>query len=307
MTEPSQLQATAAAYAIEQIHATVDEIREAWAWLVELAEPGPAGPAPTPPATEQVEEQLTAHGYQQRAWRAYNLAHGMSALPPSPAPVRVAVVDAQVAVDQLVAKAVLTLAETGGERTQARADAAVAAGVPRMLDWIAGWEVARLGADGRGGVWIKLGAIGRVRDAELAADVEQILRRAARTARAAAGVDAEQPAEPVIDDQTRRPARCPACGRRSLQQTFGSDGRPRLIRCVSQSCLCTGDAQPDRPECGCRRSEKREGLGHVWIRSTEHELWNAIDRAYPNPAHRSIGRGAAGHGGWQSRDMAGQQ
>lgn len=296
----SDLQVKAVHYAREQIHLLVDELRAAWTWLVDLAEPGPASPAPTRAMTDDLAELLEARGHSDRSYRAWNLSRGMSALPPSPAPVRLAVVDAQVAVHQLLATAVLTLAETGGPRAQATGDAATAAGVPRMLDWLAGWEIARLGESGRDGVWIAVGAVDRIRDAELATDVEKLLVRAGHVARTAAGIGSDD-AEQLLDPETSRPARCPACGRRSLQrETTG------LIRCVSQSCVCTGDAEPGRPECGCRLLEKRDGLHHVWIRSTEYELWAAIahDRAGRG---RGVGRGASGHGGWQSRDMAGQQ
>lgn len=296
----TDLQAKAVWYAIEQIRITVDQLREAWAWLLELAEPGPETSRPAQAMTDQLAEQLEARGHSDRAYRAWNLARGTSALPPSPAPVRVGVVDAQVLVDRLVAAAVLTLAQTGGEQTQARADAATAAGVPAMLDWITGWEIG-LGASGRDGVWLKQGAIDRVRDAQLAGDVEQLLTRADRAGRAAAALD-DDPGEQLVDPATGRPARCPACRRRSLQrETTG------LIRCVSQACVCTGDATADQDECGCRRAEKRPELRHVWIRAAEHELWNAIGYDRTPAGRPGVGRGATGHGGWQSRDMAGQQ
>lgn len=301
----TDLQATAARYAIEQIHLTVDRLRDAWDWLVALAEPGRPQPTPTRAMTDDQAERLEARGHSDRAYRAWNLRHGMSALPPSPAGARLDVVDAQAVVDRLVVDAVLTLAQTGGLRTQGRADAAAAAGVPAMLDWLAGVEVG-LGRTGRDGVWLKLrAAVDRVRDPKLAADVEQLLGRADRIARQAAAAT-DDVGEQVVDPDTSRPARCPACRRRSLQRELDGAGRPRLIRCISQSCLCAGDAEPGRDECGCRRAEKREGLQHVWIPSAEHELWSAI-ADQPRPTRRGVGRGAAGHGGWQSRSMAGQQ
>jgi len=168
-----------------------------------------------------------------------------------------------------------------------------------MLDWITGCGIG-LGYTGRDGALVVAGAIATVRDPELAAAAEQLLARADRTARAAAGAD-DDPAEQLVDDQTGRPARCPACGRRSLQREA-----TRLIRCISASCRCTGDAEPDVDECGCRRSEKRPGLPHVWNRATEDELWAAIDYQ-PQPARPRLGHGGQGHGGWQSRDLAGQQ
>lgn len=295
----TDLAARAAYYAIEQIHITADRIREAWTWLVELTEPGPAAAVPAPAMTDEQAERLEAAAHQARAYRAWNLAHGTTALPASPAPVRLAVVDAQAVVDALLAHAVDRL-RAAGHRPGHPVPVDGRPGVPDRLAWITGYRLG-LGTTGRDGILLIEGAIATVRDPELAADVEQLLTRADRAARAAAA-DVDDPGEQLIDPATSRPARCPACGRRSLQRE--STG---LIRCVSQSCRCTGDAEPDHPECGCRRWEKRPELAHVWTRSGELELWDAIEAARPAGGRRGVGRGAAGHGGWQSRDMAGQQ
>jgi hypothetical protein len=306
------LQAAAAAYAIEQIHVLADQLRQSWAWLVELAEPGPATPAAAAAETDDRAERLEADAHEARAYRQHNLRHGLSALPPSPAPVRIGIVDTQIHIDQLVNLAAARLA-AAGHRASYRIPVADARaygerrrhspGVPALLDWITGDEIRiGLGHTGRDGILrLQLGAIATVRDPQLAADVEQLLARAARTAAAAAG-DVDDPGEQLLDPDTNRPARCPACHRRSLSRS--STG---LIRCVSQSCRCTGNAEPGHDECGCRRTDKRVDLAHVWTRGNEHQLWAAIDSARTTGDHRGVGRGATGHGGWQSRDMAGQQ
>jgi hypothetical protein len=303
----SPVQIAAAAYAVEQIHLTVDQLRDAWAWLAELTVPGPASPAPARAMTDEQAERLEARGHSDRAYRSYNLRHGMSALPPSPAAARVSVVDVQITVAQLVTDAVTTLTgaghapghrvPAGGPRPRGVLQRAVP-DVPALLDWISGCGLG-LGHTGRDGMLVVAGAIATVRDPELAGAVEQLLARADRAARDAAGAG-DDPAEQLVDE-TGRPARCPACGRRSLQREA-----TRLIRCISASCRCTGDATPDLDECGCRRTEKRPGLPHVWNRATEDQLWAAIDD-HPAPTRPLLGHGGRGHGGWQSRDMAGQQ
>jgi hypothetical protein len=285
---------TAAWYIVEEIHITIDQLRESWTWLCALVEPGRPQPTPATAMTDEHLERLEALGHSDRAYRDYNLRHRLSALPPSPAAARVGIIDAQVLVHDTVTTAARLLAATGGLAARRRAECMLDT-VPAALDWLTGGPIAELGAGGRGGVWWRAGALDRLRDAQLAADVAKILRRADRVARAAAGAE-EQPAAPVDE-------RCPACGRRSLQEEYPS-GR-LVVRCVSVSCVCTGDGGPGVDPCGCGRRRKQAGRRHVWTGTELDELDAAVEkRRRPRPR---LGRGAVGHGGWQSRDMAGQQ
>jgi hypothetical protein len=320
---------TAVQYTVEQIRITVDQLRESWEWLLEHTAPGHASSASAPAQTDEQAERLEALGHSDRAYRDWNLRHGMSALPPSPAAVRIGAVDAQAAVAAAVMEAVHLVAEQlracyiGGRGRQGDT-------VRAALDWIAAdssyeWasaepvgclisspeqlvdelaagrdEVRRAALAAASGYALFVDPLDGLRDEATAAKVDKLLQRADRAARAATRTLDEEP-EPVIDPDTGRPARCPACGRRSLQLQNGE------IRCVSSSCSCTGDAVPDQPECGCRRPEKRAGRPHAWGRAEVDQLWAAISAAVPQAVKRSLGHGAAGHGGWQSRDMAGQQ
>jgi hypothetical protein len=286
--------ATAAAYIVEQIHITADKLRTAWSWLQLLAEPGRATAPSGTAVDDQKAERLEAIGRSDRAYRDYNLRHGMSALPPSPAPIRIGIVDAQVAVHGLITTAVRLLAGTGGSaHTWARADAALGS-VPAALDWLVGYEVG-LGVSGRDGVWIRQGAVDRIRDAQLAADVDRILQRADRAARSAAG-DNGSVVRPLEH-------RCPACGRRSLQlEVTSADRRDWMARCVSERCRCTGPGEPGVPACGClRRLSYDVGRRHVWTygqldgRAGLLAALEMYDRQQPG-----VGSGLTGRGGWQS-------
>ncbi|NMO52008.1 hypothetical protein HH310_12470 [Actinoplanes sp. TBRC 11911] len=287
-------------YLLEQIRITADQIRTAWAWLELLVEPGHATTVARAVDDGQA-ERLEALGHADRAYRDWNLRHGMSALPPSPAAVRLGIVDAQVVVHQHVATAVRLLAGTGSNaKTWTRADVALQS-VPTALDWLVGSDIG-LGADGGGGVWRRQGAVDRIRDANLAAEVDKLLQRADRVAREATGDDGMQ----------LRPLehRCPACGRRSLQLDHESAHRINwLVKCVSQRCVCTGDATPDREACGCGKRYRRPGRPHVWtyaeLSDGHHGLLDVVAAAARD--RPGVGRGASGHGGWQTRDMAGQQ
>lgn len=285
MTEQHEPDRTpAVVFTIEQIHLTLDRLRESWEWLLELAEPGRAAPAASAALTDDQAERLEALGHSDRAYRAYNLRHGMSALPPSPAAARIAVIDAQALAGAAVMDAVHLVA--------AAADSVYVGGRP---DQAASIRTAL--------AWLDGPALDDVHDDRVAAAVDQLLQRADRTARSAAQCSDEE-VETLVDPRTRRAPRCPACGRRSLQRERAT-GRD-VIRCVSQQCRCTGDGAPGIPACGCGREERKAGKPHVWPPAEEDQLWAAIN-ATPVPSRHGVGRGASGHGGWQSRGMAGQQ
>lgn len=287
---------TAAAIAVDLLRITLDELREAWSWLDALVEPGHTASGAATAIDDARADRLEAIGHSDRAYRMWNLRQGMSALPPSPAPARIGIIDAQVDVHFAVTTAVLLLAKTGNATTQLMAERA-AATVPTALDWLAP-EWPGLGRDGGDGVWCRTGAIDRIRDAQLAEDVHRHIRRANRVARAAAREDVD--ASNILP----LPQRCPACGRRSLQvERPAVDRRTWVVRCVSAACRCAGEG-----ECGCGGGRDRAGRRHVWPYGEldgHAGLLQAVDRlASERPVIRS---GAAGHGGWQSRNMAGQQ
>lgn len=287
------------AFTIDQIRITLDRIRTAWAWLTLLVEPGRERTGSVAVDDAQA-ERLEAMGRSDRAYREHNLRHGLSALPPSPTPVRLAVIDARVAVHDLVTRAVDLLAMTGGDATRTRAEAATGT-VPAALRWIDGAPIAELGATGTGGVWWQVGGLDRVRDAQLAADVDQLLQRAARIAESSAGITGE-PTRPLEH-------RCPACGRRSLQLEHGSRDRNRwLVRCVSERCTCAGPGSPEQPACGCRDPQRLPGRRHVWPYAELDGPYGLLSALSTAAAEKpGLRRGASGHGGWQSRGMAGQQ
>lgn len=280
---------TAAAFTIEQVRLTIDRLRESWAWLLELVEPGRGGSGPSGAMTDDQAERLEAVGHSDRAYRAWNLRHGMSALPPSPAAVRLAVIDAQTVVAAAVVEAA-HLAASAADAVYVGGRSDRTATVEAALNWL-DWHAAK-------------DALAQVRDQQVAAKIDRLLQRADRVARQAARCEDDE----VVPLQDR----CPACGRRSLQQEVGrdADGRTlrRVIRCISSSCRCTGEASPDSPACGCGQAFKRHGRAHAWtpdLLDGPHGLWAAIAAA---PARRRppVTTGAAGHGGWQSRRTVGQ-
>lgn len=285
-------QPTAAAYIVEQIHLTIDRLREAWEWLEALVEPGRPQPSPGRAMTDDQSERLEAIGHSDRAYRTWNLRQGMSALPPSPAAARLGIVDVQMATHETLVAVVCTLADTGNETTRRWADTIVAT-VPGMLDWLDGYAFG-LGPTGFDGLLLRPGAVDRIRDANLAAAVDKELQRVDRIIRAAADATDDE-VVPIHEP-------CPACCRRSLQREVSSSGVGRVVRCISKSCRCTGDAEPDRAACKCGRTQKRPGRPHVWLPSELDELAAAVE-AGQSPRPR-LGRGGAGHGGWQSRNMA---
>lgn len=281
----------------EQICLTADRLRIAWAWLQLLVEPGHASVPSGTAVDDERAERLEALGHSDRAYRAINLREGMSALPASPAPVRVGIVDTQIAVHGHVASAVTMLGATGSTWTRRRA-ATAARTVPAALDWLAGFELG-LGVTGRDGVWLRPGAVDRIRDADLAAAVDRLLQRADRAARAVTGDEDDAPIRPLEH-------RCPACGHRSLQlEILGRDRSTWLTRCVSDRCRCTGPGDQETPACGClRRAPSDVGRHHVWRYSDLDGplgLVAALDRF--DRQRPDVVAGAVGHGGWQSRNM----
>lgn len=248
----------------EQIHLTLAQLAQAWQWLLLLTEPGRSTTATRDLVDDERAEELAAQGMADRAYRIWNLKRGLGALAPAPAPARLGIIDAQVAVADRLGYVVELLSNGGAPGTD----------VPALLDYV-GQLVAK------------------VDDVDELARVDRELGRANRAARRAAGVldDARQP---IAD-------RCPACRRKSLQlhydagdvQQVAEGLRPRhpslwWVECVSESCRCAGEG------CPCGHARRTEGRRHVWAYGELAQLWQATEAA-AKPRRRirstSTGRG----------------
>lgn len=283
-------------YLVDQIRVTIADLREAWAWLGELIEPG-RDSAPIPLMTDDQRARQSELAAAERAERAY-------ALPPMRAAARVGVIDARVMVHGLVLDTVRQVA--AGEGAQYVGQRPGDAGVLDALAWLDGgpscWTAT---ADGV--IWqaAPSGVLEQMRDAMLAAAVDVRLQRANKIARQAArDVDGEHLAP--VDE------RCPACGNRSLQLDYVSERSLRegqdsekarrtwSVVCISEACRCTGVG------CGCRQRVRYAGRPHAWTYGElagPHGLWaaaRAARRRRRGPEVR-IGSETAGHGGWADR------
>lgn len=281
---------------VYDVRRAIERLRESMGWLWLLVVPGPER-RPGRAVDEAQAEVLEARGRSDRAYRDWNLARGMSALPASAAAARVDVVDAQAAVHRIVTGA--------AHRVAANRDASYVGGGPGttaavldVLDWLTvggpgrPWVVDVDGEAWRAGV---LDDLHDNRDARLLTDLARAIGAADDVARNAAGVVAE-PVRPIEH-------RCPACRHRSLQ--LHHDGRDKskwTVRCVRRTCLCVGAG------CGCLKRGRRPGLAHVWTRGEmdgPYGLATAVaiakrvtEQGQPRP---QVHTSAAGHGGWSDR------
>lgn len=257
----------------DQVLATIARLRESWAWLVELVEPGRERTS-APVLTDTQRARQGAAAIAERADRAANAAAGRGALAPAPAGARLDVIAAKVIVHSVVLDAVRIahLAVFGATYRGARAgDAAVV----DALDWL------DLMVDTAAGTGVL-------------AQLDRMLARADAVARRAAR---------VTDDPVAPAGRCPACGRRSLQwQMTGTDSRAWSVVCTSERCACIG------PGCGCWHRVRYPGRRHAWY-STEldgpYGLWRAMERAAAARSTGRLGSSRRGHGGWPERGIIG--
>lgn len=267
----------------EQARATIDELRQAWAWLQLLTEPG-RDASPAIAVNDAQAERLEAWARATRAYRDWNLGRGLTALPPTPAAARIGVLDAQAAVHGLVLDVAARVA--GAHGATYIGTRAGHAGVLDALDW--------LEDDAPPGI-TAAGPLARLRDADLVGDVAGQLQRANTIARQAARVLDEDPVQPLEHH-------CPACGRQSLQLHYdrgdlvaAADGvTPRnrsrwYAACVSGQCRCTVEG------CGCGMRTRIVGRRHAWAWGELPDLWRAIDRAQ-RLRRRRVGRSATGRG-----------
>jgi hypothetical protein len=264
----------------------IEALREAWAWLALLVEPGRER-RPGRPVDEDQAERLETRGRSDRAYRDWNLRQGLSALPASPAAASVAVVDAQAAIRRRVLAIVHEVANW------------------HRSSWVGGPDVddalSWLDAGGSGRPWVvdqageahRASVVDELRDRRRIGWLVDELAEVAAYARESAGVVAE-PVRPVA-------WRCPACGSPSLQLAHpGANKSLWTVSCVRRSCLCAGAG------CGCLRRDRRQGLPHVWTRAELPVLAQAVaiaDRV-AREGRPATGSAAAGHGGWSDRRTA---
>jgi hypothetical protein len=279
-------------YSLESAHLAIAELRVAWSWLALLVVPGPES-RPGQAVDDGFAEVLAAQGMAARAYREWNLRRGLTALAPTGAPARLAVVDVQANIHGLVTEvarrvaAALHACYVGG-RTGA------AAAVVDALDWLTDGGPGSPWITGVDGVWGRRGKLDELRDRTAIASVARALQRANRIARETAGVVAD-PVLPLGD-------RCPACRRRSLQLRYDpadlnrvvvDELRPRepsrwYAECVSEQCRCTVEG------CGCGMRMRVHGRRHAWSYGELPDLARTIARAAPisQPVRRSAtGRG----------------
>jgi hypothetical protein len=301
-------------FVVDQIRATIGQLRIAWSWLAELVEPG-RDSAPAAVLSDEARARLDDLAAAERADRFAPPSHlppgarqfapaSAYALPATRAGARIGVLDARARVHALVVDAAHTVAAQLGAVWVG--DRPGDAGVLDALDWLDAppnrWIASTRGVVG----WRPDGGVlDQLRDADTVAMVDTALMRALRLARAGAR-DVEGEHTAPVD------GRCPACGRRSLELDFGSVAelhagetserarRGWTVSCLSESCRCVGEG------CRCRQRVRYEGRRHAWAYGElagPHGLWRAMSaasRRRRGPETR-VGSEAAGHGGWAER------
>jgi len=300
---------------VEQIRATIADLREAWSWLGDLIEPG-RDSAPIPVLTDaqraRQDEAIAAERAERDAWsadvpvgqRQFAAPAGRYALAGSRPGARIGVIDARAAVHGIVLDVARTVAAAEGARYVG--DRAGLAGVRDALDWLDGGAPCWI-ATVDGVIWRTPpgGVLAQLDDAAVATVVNARLSRANRIAREAARSPDGEHHAPVDH-------RCPACGRRSLELDYGSDEllhrgaederyrRAWTVSCISEACRCAGEG------CGCRQRIRYPGRRHAWAYgelSGPYGLWAAVraaDRRRRGPEAR-VRSEVYGHGGWAER------
>ncbi len=291
----------------------IGRLRESWAWLGELVEPGTetsGGRVLTDVERERLAELAAAERadrYPRPRYDPHYLADrhrrpaedvlsrapaGHGALAATSAPARLSIVEAQAQVRAIVVDAARAVAAAARAVYVGRAGPDA---VPAALVWLDGVP-ARWVATADGVVWPRPpgGVLHQVELGEVPADLAAIaagLDRADRIAREAAGVAATLTAP--------WPDRCPACRLRSLQLHHDGDQRHQrawYVACVSEACVCAGAG------CGCRQQVRYAGRRHAWARGEldgPYGLWAAVAAAHtPRPP---VGSTRQGHGrGWRA-------
>lgn len=252
-------------------------LHQSWSWLALLVEPGPETSAGR--VLSDIERDRQAADLRVERYERTKVGASAAALAPSPAPIRLAVVDLQAYLTHRVRRVASRCARAAVPVGYRPAGAAV----PQLLDWL---TVGRPPAPWIGsatGVLERRCAFDRCPAGTLSWAAEQ-LRHADQLARVAAGV--------FTDRLAPLPDRCPVCRLRSLQLDYTSDQRNSWsVVCTSTRCVCSGTG------CPCRHRIRYEGRRHAWSYGEldgPYGLWAAIGAArLPRPPIR---RTASGHG-----------
>lgn len=227
--------------------ALVGRIREAWAWLADTAEPGPARYVErhlSDTARVRLDQLVAA----ERSERVALQRDGLTPTPPTAAPARIGVLDARENVRQGVEDVAWRLSSalrlepgTTYHRTGRTSDERLYA----TLDYLAATLLLAV-------------------DENLVHDLAARLEACDQAARAAAGVGA---------DRRSLKTECPACGRRSLVADVGSP-RPAewAISCSRPGCRCRG------VDCGCNRPTRYPGARHIWPEREWEQLATLLAR-----------------------------
>lgn len=226
--------------ALAALHDLADQHR----WLGELLEPGPTGRRPRASLTPAGHALLNRQARAEKADLVETRRQGLAPRGASPAPLKVAVLDALIQAGTAAVRAAWLTTDHlhrhpdapryrgGGDTTDTQFQAAfsyLGAALPLVIP-------------------------------DLAGHLEAELNEAARTARRVTG------AEPDRADFNHGP--CPACGRRSLVLQTVTTFDPALITCTRPDCRCRGI------DCMCRRPGRQHGQRHIWP-STEFEQLKA--------------------------------
>lgn len=223
----------------------LSRVTAAWDWLDVSLEPGPATTGRTV-LSDAHRARLDRLARAERADRHATIQAGYTPDVPSPAPLRIAVLDAQVA----VLDTIVNCAWWCTSALRARGP---------MLAWTPYGEAP---ARFRGAASYLNVAV-RLVSPQLAAEVAGQLDQADRSARAAAGVG---------PDRRALGADCPACGRRALEAEIGPvDQREWYITC-RRDCRCQGI------NCGCRLPLRYAGMAHIWPSRRFPELAELLRR-----------------------------
>lgn len=222
------------------------DLADQYGWLADLLEPGTPDRRPThlTPAAKAVRvRQWRA----ERADLAETLRNGHAPRGASPAPLQVAVLDAQIAaVDAAVDAAHLACSAL---RTRA------------MLGWSTPHADDQVRFESAVGyLKVALRLIAPELAGVLGTDLHHAAQQAARiTGTAAARIDFGH-------------GPCPACGRRSLVAQVTSIFDNALITCTRPDCRCRGT------DCLCRRPTRVPDLRHIWPSAEFEQLRDLYQR-----------------------------
>jgi hypothetical protein len=228
--------------------AALHSLAEAWPWLADMLEPG------TPIRTRRVlgpaaRAQLIRRAQAERVDLVETQRQGLAPVGATPAPLRVAVLNAQaVAVGAVV-------------------DAAwVVSSALRRQPMLA-FTIAGSGYQERFRAAVEyLRVTLRLIDPDLAGAIGVELDRADRQARAACGI--------APDRRRFGDVACPACGRRSLViRTLGTDSA--AVECDRGDCRCRG------VDCLCRQPARSRNCGarHMWDAAEFGQLDRLLTRS----------------------------